>query len=152
MGLLKLGSAALVGASLTYLAVVGPADIQSSVSHATAPVVSTIAGTAGQIGSSSPAAPDALRQARFACAQITLQANDLATTQQLAQALAQARGLSGAAADKFDDVRIKNRHASHAHTDCAEIIPRFSISRSRRHPERNSAGGLRKVGTGSQSG
>jgi S1-C subfamily serine protease len=51
MGLLKLGSAAIVGSALTALAIVGPARLQTSASEAAAPVVSTISDAAGQIGS-----------------------------------------------------------------------------------------------------
>jgi 2-alkenal reductase len=51
MGLLKLGSAAIAGAALTYLVVVGPANIGSTVSKATAPVVSSVSTTATQVSS-----------------------------------------------------------------------------------------------------
>src|SRR3954471_9275391 len=52
MGLLKLGSAALVGAGLTYLVVVGPGNVGSTLSKATAPVASSFSNTANQVGSS----------------------------------------------------------------------------------------------------
>src|SRR5215218_10241614 len=51
MGLLKLGSAAIVGAALTLLVVVGPGNLRSTVTQAAAPVVSSVSNTAGQIGS-----------------------------------------------------------------------------------------------------
>jgi 2-alkenal reductase len=51
MGLLKLGSAAIAGAALTYLVVVGPGNIGSTVGKATAPVVSSVSATASQVGS-----------------------------------------------------------------------------------------------------
>jgi S1-C subfamily serine protease len=50
MGLLKLGSAAIAGAGLTLLVVVGPGNMQSAVSQAAAPVVSSVSSTAGQVG------------------------------------------------------------------------------------------------------
>ena len=49
MGLLKLGSAALVGSALTLLVVSGPSGVRATVSQATAPVVSAVTGTAGQV-------------------------------------------------------------------------------------------------------
>src|SRR5215210_1069951 len=51
MGLLKLGSAAIVGAALTWLAIAGPAPVRSAVTEAAAPVVSGVSSTAGQVGS-----------------------------------------------------------------------------------------------------
>lgn len=50
MGLLKLGSAAIVGAGLTLLVVIGPANLKSNVSQTTEPVVAAVTRTAGQIG------------------------------------------------------------------------------------------------------
>jgi S1-C subfamily serine protease len=52
MGLLKLGSAALVGAGLTYLVVVGPGNVATSVSQAASPIVSSVSSTASQVGGS----------------------------------------------------------------------------------------------------
>jgi S1-C subfamily serine protease len=52
MGLLKLGSAAIVGAALTWLVVAGPGTVRSTVADAAAPVVSSVSNTAGQVGSS----------------------------------------------------------------------------------------------------
>ena len=69
MGLLKLGSAAIVGSALTLLVVSGPGNLGTTVKQATAPVVSTVEQTADrrrQLGSwsagaasghSRPAAP-----------------------------------------------------------------------------------------------
>lgn len=51
MGLLKLGSAAIAGAALTYLVVVGPGNIGSTVGKATAPVVSSVSSTANKVES-----------------------------------------------------------------------------------------------------
>ncbi len=52
MGLLKLGSAAIVGSALTLVVVVGPANLRTSAEHAVAPVVSSVTGTASQVESS----------------------------------------------------------------------------------------------------
>jgi S1-C subfamily serine protease len=52
MGLLKLGSAAIVGSVLTLAAVVGPADIGSTVKASTAPLVSSVERTAQQVSGS----------------------------------------------------------------------------------------------------
>ena len=49
MGLLKLGSAAIVGSAITLLAVAGPGNLGSTLRQATAPVVSSIERTAGQV-------------------------------------------------------------------------------------------------------
>jgi S1-C subfamily serine protease len=51
MGSLKLLAAALVGAVVTLVVMVGPANVGSTVSRAAAPVVSSVAGTAAQVGS-----------------------------------------------------------------------------------------------------
>src|SRR5215217_2834036 len=52
MGVLKLGSAAVVGAALTWLVIAGPAPVRSTVTEAAAPVVSNVSSAAGQVGSS----------------------------------------------------------------------------------------------------
>jgi S1-C subfamily serine protease len=52
MGLLKLGSAAIVGSVLTLAAVVGPANIGSTVKASTAPLVSSVERTAQQVSGS----------------------------------------------------------------------------------------------------
>jgi hypothetical protein len=83
---------------------------------------------ASEIVGGPPPAPDALREARLARAQIALEANHFAAAQQLAQPLAKARSLSSTAADKFDHVGIKNRHAEIFLSKCVEIIPRFGLS------------------------
>ena len=53
MGLLKLGSAAIVGSALTLLVVSGPGNLGTTVKQAAAPVVSTVEQTAGQVVGSS---------------------------------------------------------------------------------------------------
>jgi 2-alkenal reductase len=52
MGLLKLGSAAIVGSAITLLVVAGPASVQSSISRVTSPIVSSVSSAASQVGSS----------------------------------------------------------------------------------------------------
>ncbi|MGE3267448.1 MAG: S1C family serine protease [Chloroflexota bacterium] len=51
MGLLKLGSAAVVGSAVTLMAVWGPAGISSSVQHAAAPVTSAVSNASGAVTS-----------------------------------------------------------------------------------------------------
>jgi S1-C subfamily serine protease len=48
MGLLKLGSAAIVGSAITLLVVAGPGSVQSAVTRTASPVVSAITSTVGQ--------------------------------------------------------------------------------------------------------
>jgi S1-C subfamily serine protease len=52
MGLLKLGSAALAGAALTYLVIVGPGTIGTNVGKTAAPVVSSVSSTANKVETS----------------------------------------------------------------------------------------------------
>ncbi len=49
MGLLKLGTAALVGSALTLLVVVGPTNLRASAEQVAAPAVTTVANTAPQV-------------------------------------------------------------------------------------------------------
>ncbi|MFN8634497.1 MAG: trypsin-like peptidase domain-containing protein [Chloroflexota bacterium] len=51
MGLLKLGSAAVIGSAITALVIVGPGNVRSAVGEAAAPVTSSISSSASQIGS-----------------------------------------------------------------------------------------------------
>jgi hypothetical protein len=48
MGLLKLGSAAVVGSALTLLVVAGPGNLGTTVKQSTAPVVSSVERTASE--------------------------------------------------------------------------------------------------------
>src|SRR4051794_921402 len=52
MGLLKLGSAAIVGAAFTWLVIAGPGPVRPTVADAAAPVVSNVSSAAGQVGNS----------------------------------------------------------------------------------------------------
>jgi hypothetical protein len=69
---------------------------------------------AGEIIGCPPPATDALRQTRLACTQLAFQTNHNAAAQQLTQSLADARSLSGTAADEFYYRGIQDRHK---HTD-----------------------------------
>jgi 2-alkenal reductase len=94
MGLLKLGSAAIAGAALTYLVMVGPANIGANVSKATAPVVSSVSSTANQVsstigsavgqsprpGMTTPGGPAVVTAPAFAQQQATQQSTGQAST------------------------------------------------------------------------
>jgi len=49
MGLLKLGSAAVVGSAITVLVMMGPANARSAITEAGGPLISTVERTAGQV-------------------------------------------------------------------------------------------------------